>query len=998
MASYTYTDISVGFFPKAADIFKAYRDKMTFKLFDVEKTPSAQGYENNSYDIVIASNVLHATESLHTTLVNTRKLLKPGGYLLLLEITNNEPIRTGFIWGTLAGWWAGVNDGRRWAPTITPGMWHSALRKAGFAGVDAVTPEIDGIAWPFSIMAAQAVDDRIQFLRQPLSSRSAPVHIESLVILGNKSLETARLSEELADQLRRFCGDLIILDGLPTEEESLDITPMSTFINLVDLDEPIFKDIMDEQMEGLKRMFELAKNVLWITQGALVEQPYHMASITFSRVIRREIGYVSLNHLDISDIQQPDVPKVISQHLLQTFALDEWETSNEQSQFLWSKEPEAFLDHGKLMLPRLVSGIEQNARLNAYRRTITKDMLVSASNVAIIPPSIKMQPKLVEPASLRKERSANLHKVDTSSLMAINVLPDVFLFLAVGKDDATGRPNILLSTTNSMEVAPTASSVVQPEGSYETGQLKSTSRLLVAAASELLAESLVQRLATGSHVMVHCSAKDRFLIAALSRRSSTGGVRVTYTCDKDEGDDAIDGTWVKLSARESKYTVKKTIQLAKPTHFLDLTSNLSGTNPSDISLRISQALPKSCKRIDVSSLVQDTSALPASFDFKALAGRLEDAVSGFTLSATKLASLEQVDDLVVPADSLGSSEVYHATSAVQWPSDGLVKVEIRPLETTSFFSKEKTYLLIGLSGKIGQSITEWMVANGAGCVCLTSRLPAIDDKWLKSFEGTGATVKVYSMDVTNMRNVQNVMKDIRAQCPPIAGLANGAMVLHDGLFSKMPTDKMQQVLGPKIDGSNNLDQIFYNDNLDFFVLFSSAACVVGNVGQANYAAANGYINSLVRQRRRRGLAASTFDIGVVASIGYIETAGQRVKDQLGSLGLRALSETDLREAFAETIRTGRPDPKDKSSIPDAVLTTGIRRFSEDEDIKGPWFTNSFFSHCVINSKTVEVDVEGQEKKSNIPAARQLVKATTREQALEILQGQSFYDINGDCQE
>lgn len=172
MSSYTYTDVSVGFFEKAAELFKAHSDRMTFKVLDVEKSPSTQGYVAGTYDVIIASNVLHATASLQKTLEHTRQLLKPGGYLMLLEITNNGPIRFSNLMGGLSGksmfplqslksrckmltgvqgWWAGVDDKRKYAPTITPGEWHSALRKAGFAGVDAVTPEVDAQAWPFSI-------------------------------------------------------------------------------------------------------------------------------------------------------------------------------------------------------------------------------------------------------------------------------------------------------------------------------------------------------------------------------------------------------------------------------------------------------------------------------------------------------------------------------------------------------------------------------------------------------------------------------------------------------------------------------------------------------------------------------------------------------------------------------------------------------------------------------------------------------------------------------
>lgn len=224
------------------------------------------------------------------------------------------------------------------------------------------------------------------------------------------------------------------------------------------------------------------------------------------------------------------------------------------------------------------------------------------------------------------------------------------------------------------------------------------------------------------------------------------------------------------------------------------------------------------------------------------------------------------------------------------------------------------------------------------------------------------------------------MNDIRASCPPIAGVANGAMVLHDSLFSGMPLEVMQKVLGPKIDGTNNLDQLFYNDDLDFFILFSSSACVIGNSGQANYAASNGYLNSLARQRRKRGLAASAFDIGRVAGIGYVETAGQAVMDQLTRFGLMAISESEFHQMFAETIRAGYPYMKEE-----AVVTTGIRTIRDDEEIQGPWFENPRFSHCIVEAKRAEADA-GQQNKTTLPVAEQLSKATTTEEALQILQG------------
>lgn len=70
------------------------------------------------------------------------------------------------------------------------------------------------------------------------------------------------------EYLGRFCGETTILNGLPIEDEVLSLNPISTFLNLVDLDSPIFRDMTAEKMDGLKRMLELAKRIIWVTQGA----------------------------------------------------------------------------------------------------------------------------------------------------------------------------------------------------------------------------------------------------------------------------------------------------------------------------------------------------------------------------------------------------------------------------------------------------------------------------------------------------------------------------------------------------------------------------------------------------------------------------------------------------------------------------------------------------------------------------------------------------------
>ena len=968
---------------KSAELFKAYSNKMTFKALDIKNTPVNQGYEPHSFDIIIASNVLYTTPSIQTTLANTRELVKPGGYLILSELTFPDSVRHHTILGSIPDWWLGVNDRRKYSPLLTPREWDSALRKTGFGGIDAGTPAIDRVAWPLSIMASQAIDDRVQFLRRPLSSPSPSpsIHIESLIILGNETLETARIGEEVLEHLERFCDETTVLNGLPTEDEAMSLNPMSTFLNLVDIDSPIFRDMTAEKMDGLKRMLQLAKHVIWVTQGAQQDQAYHMASLAFGRTIRQEAGHLSFNHLDVSDLQHNE-SKTIAEYLLQQSALDEWEAppstlvdkQHQDFPFLWSREPEVLLDGGKLKIPRLVESIDQNARFNSSRRVITKKVPISTSNITIISPSADSSPFVVEQVGRkRKGYSDDFVKVESSSLLALHIVEDIFLFLGIGKGKH-GTLQVSLSTTNSCETTPVTSVAVPAYADADVDGL------LVAVASELLAESLIQKVSTESHILVHCSGRDRFLAAALSRRAAAEGVRVTFTYDSQN--EQQDATWIQLNVRAPNNAVRKVLRLAKPTHYLDLTD---ATSPSDLSLRIAQALPSDCTQIDPSALFQrQSSSLPQSCDRKALLGRLEDAVLSARLSPP------QVQDLVTPVDHLRTLSHSHATCAVHWPLDGLVEVEVRPLDARNLFSKDKTYLLVGLSGQIGQSLCEWMVSNGAGCVCLTSRRPKVDERWLESFSGTGAIVKVFEMDVLDRSSIERVVKDIRTSCPPIAGVANGANILEDQLFTNMSTDIMRRVLGPKINGSKNLDDVFHDDNLDFFILFSSVTCVFGNVGQSNYTAANGFLNGLARQRRRRGLAASAIDIGRVAGIGYVEAASQAVQDQLRKLHLPPVSESDFRHVMTETILAGYVDPEDREAIPEAVVTTGLPIVGDDEDIKGPWFSNAIFSHMVRESNTAASGSREQGKKTMLPVSQRLSGATTQEEALDILQGISKF--------
>lgn len=103
-SNYTFTDVGPAFVNKAEEDLKPYKSSMQFKLLDIEADPYTQGFVDGSHDVIIAANVLHATQKVDVTLQNTRKLLRPGGKLCLIEPTN-PLLWFGLIFGNLPGWW-----------------------------------------------------------------------------------------------------------------------------------------------------------------------------------------------------------------------------------------------------------------------------------------------------------------------------------------------------------------------------------------------------------------------------------------------------------------------------------------------------------------------------------------------------------------------------------------------------------------------------------------------------------------------------------------------------------------------------------------------------------------------------------------------------------------------------------------------------------------------------------------------------------------------------
>lgn len=379
-SSYTFSDVSPGFFEKAVTTFAAHRDRMIFKTFDAERDPVEQGFAAHAYDLVVASFVIHATSNLQATMSNVRRLLRPGGWAVLAEITDNEQARTPFIFGTLPGWWVGVPEGRTLSPCVSPERWDTIFTTAGFSGIDSATPDRFTPVHPFSVLVTQAVDDRISSLRSPLSVGTSGLvsllgtPIEHLVLVGGSLLRTKRLVSGLKSALAPFARTIDEFKSLHDAAYSA-VSVESTVISLVDLEKPVFKDTSRDDFAGLKQLFESRKTLVWVTQGRRVHDPYANMTVGFGRTAVREVPELRLQFVDVEGdrIDARDLAETALR--LQLASLWTKGDTGAAGSLLWSVEPELVIDRaGGQLAPRVQAASAANARYNASRLPVSQTL------------------------------------------------------------------------------------------------------------------------------------------------------------------------------------------------------------------------------------------------------------------------------------------------------------------------------------------------------------------------------------------------------------------------------------------------------------------------------------------------------------------------------------------------------------------------------------------------------------------------------------------------
>ncbi|MFJ9818066.1 SDR family NAD(P)-dependent oxidoreductase [Streptomyces sp. NPDC101151] len=193
------------------------------------------------------------------------------------------------------------------------------------------------------------------------------------------------------------------------------------------------------------------------------------------------------------------------------------------------------------------------------------------------------------------------------------------------------------------------------------------------------------------------------------------------------------------------------------------------------------------------------------------------------------------------------------------------------------FRPDGTYVITGGLGALGLSLAEFLAANGAGALLLVGRSevrPEVTAR-LEALRAGGTLVRTVRCDITDQSALSRALGQARRQLPPLRGVFHAAGVLADATVRTLTPEQIAAVVRPKADGARNLEAVTAGDPLDCFVLFSSAAALFGNAGQAAYAAANAALDACAEARRSRGLPALSVQWGPFSDVGLAAEDSRR---------------------------------------------------------------------------------------------------------------------------
>ncbi|MGV9271354.1 type I polyketide synthase [Kitasatospora sp. NPDC003701] len=304
--------------------------------------------------------------------------------------------------------------------------------------------------------------------------------------------------------------------------------------------------------------------------------------------------------------------------------------------------------------------------------------------------------------------------------------------------------------------------------------------------------------------------------------------------------------------------------------------------------------------------------------------RLRSAVQAQVWGMGRVAALEHPDrwgGLIDLPESAGERELAAFTGVLAAPGGEdqvavrragvfarrLVRTPQRRDEPTARWEPRGTVLITGGAGGAGERVARWAAARGAEHLLLLSRRGADAPgaaELTAELTALGSRVTFAACDVADREALRLVLEQRIPAEYPLSAVVHTAAVLDDGILDGLTPERFGRVLGPKAVGARNLDELTRPLEPSVFVLFSSLGGTVASSGQANYAAANAFLDALAEQRRAQGLPATSVAWGNWGSDGL--TASEEMQRHLRRHGMSAMDPSLAIAALEGAVEYGEP--------------------------------------------------------------------------------------------
>ncbi|MEU1329464.1 SDR family NAD(P)-dependent oxidoreductase [Streptomyces sp. NPDC005865] len=922
-AHYTFTDVSSAFFPQAKSRFAAY-DFVDYRVLDLESEPVEQGFTPSSFDIVVASNVLHATTDLAATLRRVADLLADGGHLLAVESHSHEALAP--VFGLLDTFWSATDrDLRPDGPLLAHDRWKDFLHACGFTGT-AQTGDPASFAlsdhsvlltarrprslFPATAPRIEALPARRWLVGALPGHRQGPGPAQSSVVTALRdraaaeAVQTTSLDDTTASWQGLLCSKQPPTDLVLFAEEGDTASPAEA------------TDAAVRHLAAFRALSAACKQhtrtrdlTVWLiatrTQAAVSVPPAaeYGGAWGGARTLANEHPELTVRRIALTGARSEGQHEELAERVV-----EELLARPDEDEVLLTPAGRFATVVRPLSPPVTGSGCSSytltlddpglHYRL-AWRHAEVPTPQAGEIVIAVAAAALNYRDIMIATGRVPAVASSRMPHTADVGLECAGVVESVgpgVTHVAVGDrvaglaqgcfgTYALARADRVMALPTEMSFAaastlPVAFATVHHSLNH-LARLTSGETLLVhGAAGGVGLAALQYARRVGAQVIATAGTPaKRDLLRLLgvehvldSRRLGfaeqvkdlTGGAGVDVVLNSLAGEALVrsvgllkpHGRFLELGKRD--FLLDSSLPLAPFLHNLtffgvDLSPMMSGPSPL-----MDQHLSTLTEAVHAG----DYTALPyRSYP----AHRIDEAF-------TSLQHSRHTGKIVVTFDG---------------------EVPLRRPADQPVLDPDATYLVSGGLGGFGAATARHLAARGARHLTLISRRGENSPEaaqLLAHLRGCGTHTAVHAADISDESALRRVLDDVDTSGRRLAGVIHAAMVLDDAPLAELNDDRLRAVLAPKMTGGLLLDTLTRERSLDFFVVYSSAAALAGNIGQAAYVAGNLVLEGLVRDRRNAGLPALAVQWGAITDSGYVHRNGR--SEEMTAIGLGHLTAAD----------------------------------------------------------------------------------------------------------